>query len=69
MYDQCPRCDERKNADYELCYDCNLEEAEDEDRICPDCGQFKQPQFDLCFECHKLEQQEKIKIRKGQKDF
>lgn len=64
MYDQCPKCGENKNADYELCYECNLEDAEDEGRVC-ECGSFKQPQFDLCFTCHKREQQNKIKIRKG----
>lgn len=63
MYDECPNCGERKSVEYELCYDCNLEEAEDEGRVC-ECGKFKQPQFDLCFECHKKEQQKRLIAQK-----
>lgn len=47
---RCPRCGNHKNEDYELCYNCHLEDNEDEDKIC-ECGNYKNPDFKTCWEC------------------
>lgn len=51
----CPDCGEWKKEQYELCYECSRNQADNQGRIC-ECGNFKNPEYDTCFECHQAQQ-------------
>lgn len=50
MENICPICEEWKGAEYEECFECAKQKAQEEGRLC-DCGKFKQAEYDQCYEC------------------